>query len=145
MPSDKLKRWLIESRAWEIFVLLQKLPDPHGGLLADLDEQIYLAALTDSLRLQILWPSLNKKLVLRETYSYSDDQLTIDSYGYALIEIGKRVIIRADSASYHERDYRRKPLARFPHHLHDEKKRVRSFSGNFEDFVELIVPYFRRK
>jgi hypothetical protein len=60
-----------------------------------------------------------------------------------LIETGDRVIIRADSAPHYERDYHRKLLTKFPHHLHDENKRVCSFSGKLEDFIKLVASYFR--
>jgi hypothetical protein len=71
--------------------------------------------------------------------------LRIDYYSYALIEIGNRVIIRADSAPHHEHDYHRKLLTNFPHHLHDENNRVCSFSGEFEDCIKLAAPYIRYK
>jgi len=71
------------------------------------------------------------------------EQLHIDYYSYVLSEIGDRFIIRADSAPHHERDYHRKLLTNFPHHLHDENKRVCSFSGKFEDFIKLVALYFR--
>ncbi len=142
MLPDKLKGWLISNRAWEIYAFLQKLPEPKSDLISDLYEQIYLAAFSGTLRLHLHWPSLNKKFSIRETYTFPQNQLRIKSYSYALIETGDRVIIRADSAPHHERDYHRKLLTKFPHHLHDEQRRICSFSGNFEDFVKLAAPYF---
>jgi len=147
MPSlsDKLKRWLIATRAWEIYVLLQKLPEPENDLLSNLDDLIEDAAITGNLRLYALWPSLHKKLSVQERYAFPKERLHIDYYSYVLSEIGDRVIIRADSAPHHERDYHRKLLTNFPHHLHDENKRVCSFSGELEDFINLAVPYVRQK
>ncbi len=40
MLSDKLKRWLIANRAWEIYVRLQKLPEQENDLLSNLDDRI---------------------------------------------------------------------------------------------------------
>jgi hypothetical protein len=142
MLPDKLKEWLISQRAWEIYAFLQKLPEPQGDLVYNLYEQIYLATFSGALRLHLHWPSLNKKLSIRETYTFLQNQLRIKSYSYALIETGDRVIIRADSAPHHERDYQRKLLTKFPHHLHDERGRICSFNGNIEDFIKLAVPYF---
>lgn len=105
-------------------------------------EQTDRAVVADTLWLHILWPSLNKKFLLRETYEFPKDKLHIKSYSYVLIESGDRVIIRADSAPHHERDYHRKLLTKFPHHLHDEKGRICSFNGNIEDFIKLAAPYF---
>ncbi|MDZ7361472.1 MAG: DUF6516 family protein [candidate division KSB1 bacterium] len=112
-------------------------------MISSLDDRIERAVLYGTLTLLVLWPSLNKTLSLRERYAFLQNQLHIDYHSYALIETGDRVIIRADAAPHHERDYHRKLLTNFPHHLHDENKRVCSFSGKLEDFIELVGPYFR--
>ncbi len=143
MLPDELKEWLISKRAWEIFVLMQKLREPEVDLLSNFDAQVDLAARSNIFRLHALWPSLNKKLSIRETYTFPQDRLHIRSYGYALIETGDRAIIRADSAPHHERDYHRKLLTDFPHHLHDENGRICSFSGELEDFIQLVLLYVR--
>lgn len=145
MLSDKLKRWLIANRAWEIYWLLQKLPEQENDLLSNLDHQIEDATHVGNLRLHALWPSLNKKLSVYERYAFPKEQLQIDYYSYVLSEMGDHAIIRADSAPHHERDYHRKLLANFPHHLHDENGRICSFSGELEDFINLAVPYVHKK
>jgi hypothetical protein len=132
MLSDKLKRWLIANRAWEIYVLLQKLPEQENDLLSNLDDRIEDAAFTGNLRLYALWPLLNKKLSVQERYAFPKEQLHIDYYSYVLSEIGDRVIIRADSAPHHERDYHRKLLTNFPHHLHDESGRSVHSAANLK-------------
>gem|GEM_PF-6505159 len=124
-------------------MLLQKLPEQESDLLSNLDDRIEDATFTGNLRLYTLWPSLNKKLSVQERYAFPKEQLHIDYYSYVLSEIGDRVIVRADSAPHHERDYHRKLLINFPHHLHDEKGRICSFSGELEDFISLAVPYVR--
>jgi len=143
MLPDKLKKWFITKRAWEIYVLLQNLSEAELGLLSDLREQIDLAVDSSTLILQSTWSLLNKRIAIRERYTFPKSQLKIESYSDALIESGDRVIIRADSAPHHERDYHRKLLARFPHHLHDENGRICSFSGDLEDFIKLTAPYLR--
>ena len=145
MLSDKLKRWLIANRAWEIYVLLQKLPELENDLLSNLGDWVEDAAFTENLRLYALWPSLPKKLSILERYGFPKEQLHVDYYSYVFSETGDRVIIRADSAPHHERDHRRRLLAKFPHHLHDEQNRICSFSGKLDDFIKLIAPYFRRQ
>jgi hypothetical protein len=143
MLSDKLKRWLITSRAWEIYGFMQNLPTWEIDLVSEIYEQIDLAIISDALRLHVLWPSLNKKRSVRERYNFSKNQLHVKSYSYALIETGNRVILRADSSPHHERDYRRKLLTNFPHHLHDENGRICSCSGNLDDFIKLTKPFFQ--
>ena len=147
MPSlsDKLKRWLIATRVWEIYVFMQKLPEPENDLLSNLDDCIEDAFHVGNLRLYALWPSLNKKFAVLERYAFPRERLHIDYYSYVLSEIGDRAIIRADSAPHHERDYHRKLLTNFPHHLHDEDGRICSFRGELEDFINLAVPYVRQK
>jgi hypothetical protein len=141
MLPDKLKRWLITNRAWEVYSLWQKLPNQEISQPADIDAQVGLAVLSDILQLHVAWPSSNKRLSVRETYTFPQNRLCLASYSYALIEIGERAIIRADSSPHHERDFRGKLLTRFPHHLHDEKGRICSFSGKLEDFIKLVAPY----
>ena len=36
-------------------------------------------------------------------------------------------------------DYKNKKLINFPHHLHDEKGRICSFSGDIADFIKYIL------
>jgi len=145
MLSDKLKKWFSKNRVWAIYELLQKLPASEFDLISALYEKIEVAAFSEALRLHVFWPSLNKKLSIREDYIFPQTQLHIVYYSYALIEIGDRAIIRADSAPHHERDYHRKLLTNFPHHLHDDNGRICSFSGELEDFINLAVPYVRQK
>lgn len=145
MLTYKRKRHLSATRAWEIYALLQKLLAPENDLLSSLDDLIEDAVFTGNLRLHVLWPSLNKKLSVLERYAFPRQQLLIDDYSYALIETGDRVIIRADSAPHHERDYHRKLLTNFPHHLHDEQNRICSFSGKLEDFITLAAWHLKHK
>jgi len=141
MLSDKLRKWLISNRVWEIYVLLQKLPKPEVDLVSVLYEQIERAVFTNALAMIVPWPSLNKKFLVREMYEFPKERLRIKYYSYALVETGDRIIIRADSAPHHERDYHRKLLTKFPHHLHDENGRICSFSGGLGDFINLAMPY----
>jgi len=120
-----------------------KFPEPEIDLISSLDDRIERAVSFGTLPLLLLWPSLNKKFSIRERYVFLQNRLHIDYYSYALVEMGDRAIIRADSAPHHERDYHRKLLTNFPHHLHDENKRVCSFSGELEDFINLAVPHIR--
>ncbi len=145
MLSHKLKRWLVTNRAWEIYSQLQKLSPAEASIISDIEEQIHLAITTDIIQLDMVLPRVHKKLVVRETYAFPQNELRIASYSYSLIEIGKSAIIRADSAPHHERDYRGKRLSHFPNHLHDEAGRICSFSGKLENFVELVKPYLRRR
>jgi hypothetical protein len=80
MLSDKLKRWLIANRVWEIYVLLQKLPEPEIDLISSLDDRIERAVFYGTFSLLVLWPSLNKKLSIRERYVFPQNQLRIDYY-----------------------------------------------------------------
>ena len=58
---------------------------------------------------------------------------------YLLLNQALEVVIRADSLPHHQRDYRKRRLQHFPHHLHDEKGRIRSFTGRVEDFVSEVI------
>jgi len=75
-------------------------------------------------------------LHIHEEYDFREHTLLIKVYRYNLLDKGKHNIIRADSLPHHRVDYKSHKLTHFPHHLHDERGRICSFSGWIEDFVK---------
>jgi len=74
-------------------------------------------------------------LEIREEYEMREHELIVALYSYVLVAEGSRVLLRADPLPHHRVDYRGHRLTHFPHHLHDERGRIRSFSGRLEDFL----------
>ena len=76
-------------------------------------------------------------LHINEEYDFQNQKLDVKAYSYNLLDKNKNSLIRADSLPHHGVDYRRRKLTHFPHHLHDERGRICSFSGQIEDFVKI--------
>jgi len=74
-------------------------------------------------------------LHIHEEYDFREHTLSVKAYSYNLLDKGKNNIIRADCLAHHQVDYKGHKLAHFPHHVHDEKGRICSFSGRIEDFL----------
>ena len=75
-------------------------------------------------------------LPIHEEYGFPGYEVVVKAYSYNLSDKNKHNIIRADLLPHHRVDYKGRKLAHFPHHLHDEKGRISSFSGRIEDFVK---------
>lgn len=89
-----------------------------------------------SLRIQI---EPDRFFQIVEEYVFREHELIVETYSYLLLNQALEVVIRADSLPHHQRDYRKRRLQHFPHHLYDEKGRIQSFSGRVEDFVSEVI------
>jgi Family of unknown function (DUF6516) len=72
---------------------------------------------------------------LREEYVFDRQRLTVNRYSYNVIDVTGNNVLRADNLPFHRTDYRRRLLRHPPHHLHDERDRVHSFSGDLDEFI----------
>lgn len=79
--------------------------------------------------------SENLTLSLREEYASGRQGLEINRYSYNLIDSAGNNFLRADNLPFHRTDYRRRALTHAPHHMHDERGRVCSFTGQVQDFI----------
>jgi len=74
-------------------------------------------------------------LSLREEYALGRQGLEVSRYSYNVIDRNGNNVLRADNLPYHKTDYRGRTLIHPPHHLHDKQGRVRSFTGQLQDFI----------
>jgi len=74
-------------------------------------------------------------LSLREEYAFDRQRLAVTRYSYNLIDATGDNVLRADNLPFHRTDYRRRALTHPPHHIHDQRGRVFSFSGDVHDFI----------
>lgn len=77
----------------------------------------------------------NLTLSLREEYAFERQRLTISRYSYNVIDHRGDNLFRADNLPFHRTDYRGRALTHPPHHMHDERGKVVSFSGQIEAFI----------
>jgi len=96
--------------------------------------------------LQVEVPILPDYLLdLREEYGFREQGLIVARYSYVLLDPHRNPLLRADPLPHHRVDYRGRRLTHFPHHLHDEQGRVRSFSGRLEDFLSQAASLLRAR
>jgi hypothetical protein len=126
--SEAHRQRLIAGRCWEIYDLITRTFTVQPEFIREFPELAEQALITGalSLRTQI---EQDRFLQIVEEYDFREHELAVETYSYLLLNQALDVVIRADSLPHHQRDYRKRRLQHFPHHLHDEKGRIRSFTG----------------
>lgn len=138
MLYDSYQQRLIIDRCWLIYdSLTETFAVPHKFHI-EFPSLLELALISGYLQVLV---TINRKehlLHIHEEYDLRDYELVVKVYSYNLLDRSKHNIIRADPLPHHRVDYRRRKLTHFPHHLHDERGRICSFSGQIEDFVKRV-------
>lgn len=128
----------IVDRCWHVYDgLTGRFEVPEDFLLRFL-EAVESAVLTDALQAEALIGP-DHRLSVTEEYELDNQELSIALYSYVLLTREDRLLLRADPRPHYAVDYRGQPLSHPPHHLHDERNRIRSFTGSFEEFIELCA------
>ena len=147
MRSEGRRRAQLLDRCWSIYLWLThtfSLPESfHVEFPAAAESALFTASL------HVVAPITEKlTLTLREEYAFGRQGLEISRYSYNVIDHQGANLLRADNLPYHRTDYRGRALTHPPHHLHDERGRVRSFTGGVQDFINhaksLLIPPDRR-
>jgi hypothetical protein len=134
MPFEGRQRAAALDRCWSIYLSLTSafiLPEEFHAEFPVAAESVLITA---ALQLTVSIGS-NLTLSLREEYVFERQRLTINRYGYNVIDVTGNNVLRADNLPFHRTDYRGRLLQHPPHHLHDKRDRVHSFSGNFDEFI----------
>lgn len=134
MPFEGRQRAAVLDRSWSIYLSLTRaftLPEEfHVQFPVTVESALVSGAL------QVTIPiGGNLTLSLREEYAFDRQRLSVTRYSYNVIDAGGDNILRADNLPFHRTDYRRRALTHPPHHIHDQRNRVYSFSGNVHDFI----------
>ncbi len=123
-------------RCWLIYDLItEAFAVPHPFHL-EFPSVVELALRSGYLQVLVEIDRKGHALHIHEEYEFRDYELVISVYSYPLLDKSKHCILRADPLPHPRVDYRRRRLSHFPHHLHDERGRIGSFSGQIEDFVK---------
>jgi len=135
MPFEGRQRAAALDRCWSIYLSLTSvfiLPEDFHVEFPIVAESVLI---TGALQVTVAIGS-DLSLALREEYGFDPRQrLTVSRYSYNLIDVSGNNVLRADNLPFHRTDYRRRLLSNPPHHLHDEKDRIHSFSGELGEFV----------
>ncbi|MBL7073664.1 hypothetical protein ISS37_00295 [candidate division KSB1 bacterium] len=139
MLYDSYQRRLIIDRCWLIYDLItETFAVPHQFHI-DFPLMVEVALISGYLQVLVEISRKGHLLHIHEEYDFRNHELVIRVYSYNLLHKSKHNIIRADPLPHYRVDYRRRKLAHFPHHLHEEKGRICSFSGQIEDFVKRVA------
>jgi len=134
MRSEGRHRAALIDRCWSIYLSLTgafTLPeDFHVEFPVAAESALITGVLHVSVPL-----SENLTLSLREEYPFGRQGLEISRYSYNLIDSAGSNLFRADNLPFHKADYRGRALTHPPHHMHDGRGRVLSFSGQVPDFI----------
>lgn len=137
MPGEGQERALLIDRCWSIYLLLTEHVSVPSAFHEEFPILVERATHSGLFHLTVRL-SDEHSLYIREEYEVTGHQLHVDSYSYTLTGPGGDPLFRADSLPHHRTDHRKRPLAAFPHHLHDPRGRILSFSGEVSDFIALV-------
>lgn len=134
MPFEGRQRAAVIERCWAIYVTLIdtfEVPETFHSEFVDIVES---GLISGGLRFTV---SVGRGLTLRltEDYVFDRQKLMVSRYSYNLIDASGDNLFRADNLPFHRTDYRRKPLTHPPHHMHDQRGRIYSFSGSLSHFI----------
>ena len=134
MPSESRQRADLIDRCWSIYLCLIDTFTLPDNFHVEFPVTVENALITGTLHVTVPIDA-NLKLSLREEYSIERQHFAVYRYSYNVIDHNGDNLFRADNLPFHRTDYRRRALTHPPHHLHDARGRVRSFTGQIEDFI----------
>ncbi|MGE5302365.1 MAG: hypothetical protein ACM3TN_03495 [Alphaproteobacteria bacterium] len=135
MPFEGRQRAAAVDRCWSIYLSLTSFFVLPENFHVEFPIVAELVLITGALQFTVAIGS-DLSLSLREEYGFDSRQrLTVNRYSYNLVDVSGNNVLRADNLPFHRTDYRRRLLSHPPHHLHDEKDRIHSFSGELGEFV----------
>jgi len=143
MPGEGQERALLIDRCWSIYLLLTERFSVPSDFHEEFPVLVERATISGLLHLTVHL-SEQHSLYVREEYEMAGHQLRIAGYSYALTGPTGTPLFRADPLPHHRTDYRKRSLTAFPHHLHDPKGRILSFSGEISDFMDLVKQHLTR-
>ena len=138
MAYDPHQRRRIAERCWLIYDLIVRNFSPPQEFHLKFPELAELALISGALRVRVQINPQGYSLQLQEEYDFRNHEMIVSSYSYVLLDQTGQVLIRADPLPHHRVDHRGRRLTHFPHHLHNERERIHSFSGEIEDFVKRV-------
>ena len=134
MPFEGRQRAAALDRCWSIYLSLTRAFILPEDFHVEFPVAVETVLVSGALQLTVPIGS-DLTLSLREEYVFDRQRLTVNRYSYNVIDFAGNNVLRADNLPFHRNDYRRRLLSHPPHHLHDERDRVHSFSGNLDDFI----------
>lgn len=127
----------IIDRCWSVYNLLTNTFSPSDTFHLGFPSLVETAIISSDLHINMPLAE-GFTLILREEYEFSLHKLKLHSYSYNLLEQNGNSVLRSDNLPYHKTDYKGHQLTHPPHHVHDKLGRISSFTGDLEDFINLV-------
>ena len=140
MRSEGRYRAELLDRCWSIYLSLTRAFILSENFHVEFPVEVESALIAGALHVSIPMTG-NRTISLREEYAFDRHSLEVRRYSYNLIASTGKNLLRADNLPYHRTDYRGRTLTHPPHHIHDERNRVRSFTGEVEDFISQAIDF----
>ena len=134
MPFDRRQRDALLDRCWSIYLSLTSAFNVPENFHVEFPVVVESALVSGSLHVTVSVRE-DMTLSLREEYAFDRQRLTVNRYSYNLIDVAGNNLLRADNLPFHRTDYRKRLLTHPPHHIHDQRDRVFSFSGDVNHFI----------
>ena len=144
MPFEGRQRAALLDRCWSIYLALSTAVDVPESFHLEFPVVVESALVSGALQVAVPLGG-DMTLSLREEYVFDRQRLTVHRYSYNLIDAAGNNLLRADNLPFHRTDYRKRLLTHPPHHIHDQRGRVVSFSGDIRDFLADAVTLLSRR
>jgi len=134
MPFEGHQRAALLDRCWSIYLSLTSAFNVPESFHVVFPVVVESALLSGALHVTVPVGE-DMTLSLREDYAIDRQRLTVSRYSYNLIDAAGNNFSRTDNLPFHRTDYRKRLLTHPPHHIHDQRGRVFSFSGDVHHFI----------
>jgi len=134
MPFEGRQRAALLDRCWSIYLSLTgafNVPESfHLEFPVIAESALVIGALHVTVPI-----GADLTVSLREEYAFERQRLSVSRYSYNVTDLAGNNLLRADNLPFHRTDYRKRLLTHPPHHFHDQRGRVFSFSGDVHKFI----------
>ena len=134
MPFEVRQRAALLDRCWTIYLSLTSAFTVPENFHVEFPVVVESALVSGALHITVPVGE-DTTLSLREEYVFDRQRLTVNRYNYNLIDAVGNNLLRAENLPFHRTDYRKRLLTRPPHHIHDQRGCVFSFSGDVHHFI----------
>ena len=134
MPFEGRQRAALLDRCWSIYLSLTSAFNVSESFHVEFPVVVESALVSRALHVTLAVGE-DTSLSLREEFAFDRQRLTVNRYSYNVIDATGNNLLRADNLPFHQTDYRKRLLTHPPHHSHDQRGRVYSFSGDVHHFI----------
>ena len=134
MPFEGRQRAAVLERGWSIYLSVTSAFNVPENFHVEFPVVVESALVSGALHVTV-HVGADLTLSVREEFAFARQRLTVNRYSYNLIDAAGNNFRRADNLPFHRTDYRKRLLTHPPHHIHDQRGRVFSFSGDVHHFI----------